>query len=1142
MALPGSLGRKAVPPCVFRGRRDANVTALFSSRTPPTDPFWYKDAIIYELHVRAFFDSNGDGIGDFPGLTSKVDYLEKLGVTAVWLLPFYPSPLKDDGYDISDYTNVHPAYGTLRDFQRFLEEAHKRGIRVITELVLNHTSDQHPWFQRARHARPGSRWREFYVWSETPERYRDARIIFQDFETSNWTWDPLAKAYYWHRFYSHQPDLNYENPEVRREILKVIDFWLGMGVDGLRLDAVPYLFEKEGTTCENLPETHAFLKEIRAFVDRKYPGRMLLAEANQWPEDAVAYFGQGDECHMAFHFPLMPRLYIALQSEERYPIVNILEQTPAIPDNCQWAIFLRNHDELTLEMVTDEERDYMYRVYAREGRARLNLGIRRRLAPLLGNNRKKIELLFTLLFSLPGTPILYYGDEIGMGDNMYLGDRNGVRTPMQWSGETNAGFSTANPQKLYLPVVIDPEYHYQAVNVELQERNTSSLLWWVRRTIDMRKRLRALARGSLRLVFVDNPKVLAFTREWEGQIVLVVLNLSRFSQLARLDLREWAGMTPIEPFGRTVLPPIRTDDPLTFLMGPYDHFWLLLSQTTEPVVHLKDSVRPLVLVERPTAEYWESETGRRVLAQLLPDYLPSVLGRLAPSAAITDVSVWDYIEMEPVRRADSIFWLFVSTNLSEGSPMVLALPLFVAEADAARQLLLLYPESVLVRYQAGQWEGVLADIRRYPGSWDLILDFVAGRRRASGHHGFLCGRASRESEELRRQGQLPPHTKLIETEPACVRVIYGQRFLLKLYRILGEGEDPDAEMVRYLSEKCRFPHVPQYMGALEYHREDGARSLVALLLEHVTSEQDAWKLTIGVVERYLEHVLEVRPPVDPLALWKEPIAQWPASVRELVDEIFLGNLRLLADRTAQMHLALGQESDDPDFNPEPFTPLYQRSLFQSGLELLAEVNRLFKERTSSLPPALRDEAPRWGGIYSRLKTLLGAIVNRKLSGAKIRVHGDYQLEKVLYTGKDFVITDFEGDPFRPASERRLKRPALRDAATMLQSLRFAAFSSLRYSGVAPVAEFPYLSDWIHLWYKYTSTVFLESYYARIGPASFLPTDPADRDVLLQFCLIERALGELIRDVELEHDRVAFSFYALKLLSLGPETLPPPIPS
>jgi maltose alpha-D-glucosyltransferase / alpha-amylase len=555
--------------------------------TPTTDahamvgtesvPLWYKDVVIYQLHVRAFYDSTGDGIGDFIGLTSKLDYLQDLGVTALWLLPFYPSPLKDDGYDIANYTNVHPAYGTLRDFKAFLREAHNRGLRVITELVLNHTSDQHPWFQRARRAKPGSPHRDFYVWSNTPEKYKEARIIFKDFEPSNWTWDPVAKAYFWHRFYSHQPDLNFENPLVRRELLETVSFWLNLGVDGMRLDAVPYLFEQEGTNCENLPETHAFLKELRRYVDENYPGRMLLAEANQWPEDAIAYFGDGDECHTAFNFPVMPRLFMAKQMEDRFPIVDILQQTPAIPANCQWVLFLRNHDELTLEMVTDEERDYMYRVYAHDPQARINLGIRRRLAPLLNDNRRTIELLHGLLFSLPGTPVIYYGDEIGMGDNIYLGDRDGVRTPMQWSADRNAGFSLANPQRLYLPLVIDPEYLYETVNVENQRNNPQSLWWWIKRLIAVRNQHPAFGRGTLELLLPDNAKVLAFVRQFEEDRVLVVANLSRFSQYVELDLSAMESYVPMELFGHHSFPPIGKL-PYLLTLGPHSFYYFSLEK------------------------------------------------------------------------------------------------------------------------------------------------------------------------------------------------------------------------------------------------------------------------------------------------------------------------------------------------------------------------------------------------------------------------------------------------------------------------------------------------------------------------------------------------------------------------------------
>src|SRR5215218_6465747 len=521
-----------------------------------TQPLWFKDAVIYETHVRAFFDSDEDGIGDFRGLVEKLEYLHDLGITAIWLLPFYPSPLKDDGYDIADYFDIHPAYGTLQDFRVFLREAHRRGLRVITELVINHTSDQHPWFQRARRAAPGSPERDFYVWSDTADKYRDARIIFRDFETSNWTWDHVAGAYFWHRFYSHQPDLNYRNPAVIQAVYEVVDFWLGMGVDGLRLDAVPYLIEEEGTDCENLPGTHQILKDLRRYMDERYTDRMLLAEANQWPEESIAYFGDGDECHMAFHFPLMPRLFMAIHTEDRFPIVDILAQTPPIPETCQWALFLRNHDELTLEMVTDEERLYMYRAYAQDPEARVNLGIRRRLAPLLGNDRRRIELLNALLCSLPGTPVIYYGDEIGMGDNIYLGDRNGVRTPMQWSDDRNAGFSGAHPQRLYLPLIVDHVFHHEAVHVEAQQQNPHSLLNWTRRLLALRRRHPAFGLGDLEILHPTNHAVLAFIRRHEDECLLVVANLSRFVQNVELDLRPYRDLVPIELFGRASFRPI----------------------------------------------------------------------------------------------------------------------------------------------------------------------------------------------------------------------------------------------------------------------------------------------------------------------------------------------------------------------------------------------------------------------------------------------------------------------------------------------------------------------------------------------------------------------------------------------------------
>jgi maltose alpha-D-glucosyltransferase/alpha-amylase len=525
---------------------------------------WYKDAIIYELHIKAFNDGNCDGIGDFEGLLQKLDYLQDLGITAIWLLPFYPSPLRDDGYDIADYYRINPSYGTIAQFKQLLKEAHNRGLKVITELVINHTSDQHPWFQRARKAPKGSDFRNYYVWTDNPHQFRDARIIFQDYETSNWTWDPVAQQYFWHRFFHHQPDLNYDSPQVQEEVFKIMDYWCKMGVDGFRLDAVPYLFERDGTNCENLPETHDFLKKLRKRIDERYPGTLLLAEANMWPEDSAAYFGDGDECQMNYHFPVMPRMFMALQMEDRYPLIDIFDQTPAIPDTCQWAMFLRNHDELTLEMVTDEERDYMYKVYVKDPKARINLGIRHRLAPLLENNRKKIELMHTLLFSLPGTPVLYYGDEIGMGDNFYLGDRDGVRTPMQWNADRNAGFSQANPQKLYLPLILDPQFHFENVNVELQSRNTSSLLWWMKRMLSTRKKYKAFGRGAMKFIDTENAKVLAFTREYENEVILVVANLSRYPQPAELDLESYKGYVPVELLSRNKFPVVKEDKPYFF--------------------------------------------------------------------------------------------------------------------------------------------------------------------------------------------------------------------------------------------------------------------------------------------------------------------------------------------------------------------------------------------------------------------------------------------------------------------------------------------------------------------------------------------------------------------------------------------------
>jgi len=1073
-------------------------------------PFWYKDAIIYQFHVKAFCDSSGDGIGDFPGLTSKLGYLQDLGVTALWLLPFYPSPQRDDGYDISNYKEVHPNYGVLRDFKTFLKEAHERGMRVITELVLNHTSDQHPWFQRARRARPGSPERDFYVWSDSPDRYADARIIFKDFETSNWTWDPVAGAYYWHRFYSHQPDLNFENPVVGKTMCEIVDYWLDLGVDGLRLDAVPYLFEREDTTCENLPETHEWLKELRRHVDLKFKNRMLLAEANQWPEDAVAYLGEADECHMALHFPLMPRIFMSVGMEDRFPIIDILKQTPPIDESCQWAIFLRNHDELTLEMVTEEERAYMYRAYAAEPRARINLGIRRRLAPLLGNNRRKIELMNGLLLTLAGTPIIYYGDEIGMGDNIYLGDRDGVRTPLQWSGDRNAGFSQANPQRLYLPVIIDPEYHYETVNVETQESNQHSLLWWTKRMISLRKRYKAFGRGSLEFLSPSNHKVLAFIRRYEDECILIVANLSRFVQYVELDLSAFEGLAPVELFGQTVFPRIG-ELPYLLTLGPHAFNWFSLradhsenggipADSEIPTLQGKERWRDL-LDGHPPAEVesalqrylqprrWFAQKARKIHSVKVEESF--VLGSKQASAVIVLLSV-EYLDIDP------------ETYI---------LPLTYATAEKKQTVLANHPDAIVahVRLEDGS-EGVLYDALLEPDFHAALLDVVARRRRFKGTSGEFVASQTSELRRIVNESGIPLSSRVLSVEQSNTSIAYNDTLILKVFRRLEAGIHPDLEVGKYLTAR-NFDHTPPVAGALEYRRPGSEPITLGLFQRHVTNVGDAWTHTLGSLNDFFERA-EGRPHEDATLPTGGLLASVGTDPSPLAHELiadYLDRIKLLGRRTGELHVALGTGSSDPAFVPEPFTPFAQRSLYQSVRNLSGQSLDFLRRNLSNVPDGLREECERLVGLEATILRRLHIVLDGRLTGKRIRCHGDYHLGQVLWTGRDFVIIDFEGEPSRTLVERRFKRSAVRDVAGMLRSFQYAAQTSLDAKGKERAGS---LDIWARYWRHWVSTAFLQAYLAAADGAGFLPQEEPELRMLLEIHLLEKAMYELT--YELNH--------------------------
>jgi maltose alpha-D-glucosyltransferase/alpha-amylase len=1083
----------------------------------PEDPRWYKDAIIYELHVRSFFDSDGDGIGDFRGLTEKLDYLEDLGVNTLWLLPFYPSPLKDDGYDISDYTSVHPSYGTLADFRAFIKEAHRRGLRVVTELVLNHTSDQHPWFQRARRAPAGSAARNWYVWSPTPERYRDVRVIFSDFEPSNWSWDPVAQAYYWHRFYAHQPDVNFDNPEVHRAIVEAADFWLAEGVDGFRLDAIPYLYEREGTLCENLPETHEFLRALRRHIDDRFPNRMLLAEANQWPEDAAAYFGKGDECHMAFHFPIMTRLFLAVHMEDRYPMVDILAQTPVLPDAAQWALFLRNHDELTLEMVTDQERDYMYRVYAQDRAARINLGIRRRLAPLLQNNRKKIELLNALLFSLPGTPVVYYGDEIGMGDNIFLGDRNGVRTPMQWSGDRNAGFSRANAQRLYLPVVVDPEYHYEAVNVEAQQANPQSLLWWMKRMLALSRRFKAFGRGSFELLTPENRKVLAFVRRHQEELVLVVANLSRFAQYVELDLSFAKGRTPVELFGRSEFPRVG-DAPYLLTLGPHSFFWFSLEPAREAAAVTTGGE---VIRSAEVSDDWKgvlSGRARLTLEAAILGYLetqPWFRNRARPVRSLRIVET----AALPAAVAESVL-LFVHVDYDEGEPETFSVPLSFVSGERSEKFRREAREEVVlglhVRRANEGLDGVLVNAladETFLKAWLRLLTDGSSLAMAAGRvTAYPLGSA--DVRKLSPEELLPASPQKSE-EPHSALGLRGP-WSVTWYRLVQEGIHPEIEVARFAADRENFGPALCCSGVWELLRKGREPLALASLRRSTADARGAYDQALDELGRFFEAVRSTSAPATfpgpRLADAPLPdLTGTPTDEDRALVGPYLESVRKMAEATARLHRSVSEGVSDPAFVPEPLSAAQARSRFQTlrrKVMLLAPALRLAARARPELRGAPLEEVLT---AELRLIEVLGELLRKEVGLVRIRCHGDLDLAHFASVGTDYLITGLPGPADAAFVERRLRRVPLWDVAGMLASFHCATSAALAHQeslGEVAVDRWAQLERGAVRWAECVGRTFVEAYRtACAGTALELPAS-TDWGSALRASAMERALDDL----------------------------------
>ena len=1076
-----------------------NESASSRENSAPDDPLWYKDAVIYQLHVKAFFDANDDGIGDFRGLASKLDYVKDLGVNTLWLLPFYPSPLKDDGYDVADYHNIHPQYGTRSDFRIMMREADRRGLRVITELVVNHTSDQHPWFQAARRAPPGSVKRNYYVWSNDPNKYAGTRIIFTDTETSNWAWDDVAQAYYWHRFFSHQPDLNYDNPRVLKALFRTMRFWLDMGVDGFRLDAIPYLCEREGTSNENLPETHEVVKELRRLLDMHYRHRVLLAEANQWPEDVREYFGEGDECHMAYHFPLMPRIYMAIAQEDRHPVVDIMQQTPDIPETCQWAVFLRNHDELTLEMVTSKERDYMYQMYAADTRARINLGIRRRLAPLMENDLDRIKLMNSLLLSMPGSPIIYYGDEIGMGDNIFLGDRNGVRTPMQWTPDRNAGFSRADPQRLYLPPIMDPMYGYEAVNVEAQLRDPSSLLNWMKRMLAVRKESQAFGRGKLVFLRPGNRKVLAYLRELGDESILCVANLGRSAQPVELDLARYRGRAPVELLGRTVFPPIGAL-PYMLTLPKHGFYWFRLAADVEAPSWHEERLAPedlpvLVLFDgwfsffRDHVVPWRIGLAEKTREQLetraLPRYLESQRWYAAKGEKLERAALADYVLWESGTK-----WLLALLTVEGGaetSSYFMPLSLAWEDTDEERMRALAPATVAKVRQQANI--GVLGDAFADEAFCRALVKAVGNAIEVAGAQGSFHFRPTRIFKDIAggNVDSLPVGRPQAQSSNTIVNI--ADQLFLKGYRRLRPGVNPEVEIGTFLTEVVRFPHCAPVAGSLDHVSDEGVVSTLVLLQAYVANQGDGWSYTLDYLERFLEQ-------------WRS-VAEPPP---EDVHGAYLALIRTLALRTAELHRAFATRTGNPAFDPEPVTEEDLARWKSRVREEAAATLELLAHRLSELTLPPRTDARTLIATRDRLMSRIDACALASTRVLKTRHHGDFHLGQVLLTKNDFLISDFEGEPGRTFEERRTKHSALRDVAGMLRSFNYARWTAMR-AALRGHEDDELLAPLVSEWERQARREYLAAYEQSARQLGLFES-LADVRGLLELFELEKALYEL----------------------------------